>query len=50
MRRAATTLLLALGLLLAGCAGNQSGDTNSDNNIDRAPGQPGNEPTNTPGP
>ncbi len=50
MRRAATALFLSFGLLLAGCGGSQSGDTNTDNQTDQAPGQPGKEPTNAPTP
>ena len=39
MKRSASAVLLALTLLLTACSGNQSGDSNSDNLQDEAPGQ-----------
>ena len=47
MTRPVSALLLALGLLLTGaCDSSQSGgESNPDNQIDQAPGQPGTEPT-----
>lgn len=45
MKRTLTAVLLAAGLLLTGCGGNQSGDSNSDSQTDQAPGQPGDNPS-----
>lgn len=46
MTRTLAALLLALGLsLTAACNGSQSGgSSNPDNQIDEAPGQPGDDP------
>lgn len=43
MKRSLSALLLTLGLLLTGCGDDQSGDSNSDNQVDEAPGQPGDD-------
>ena len=45
MTRPLAALLLTAGLLLTGCGGNQSGDSNSDTQTDQAPGQPGDNPS-----
>ena len=45
MTRPLSALLLAAGLLLTGCGGNLSGDSNSDSQVDQAPGSPGDEPS-----
>ena len=45
MTRALSALLLALGLLLTGaCSSNQSGDSNSDTQVDQKPGREGTDP------
>ena len=43
--RTLSALLLASALALTGCGGMQSGDSNPDNQIDRAPGVEGEDPT-----
>ena len=43
--RALPALLLASALALTGCSGMESGDSNPDNQIDRAPGVEGEDPT-----
>jgi hypothetical protein len=50
MSRRLLAPLLALGLLLVGgCSDSQSGgESNPDNQIDQAPGQPGDEPSAAP--
>lgn len=46
MKRPLTALLLAAGLLLTGaCSERQSGDSNSDSQVDQAPGDPGDQPS-----
>ena len=45
MKRPLAALLLAVGLVLTGCSGNQSGDSNPDRQTDQLPGQPGDAPS-----
>lgn len=41
MKRTLPALLLAAGLLLSGCGGSQSGDSNGESPADEAPGTSG---------
>ena len=52
MTRPLAALLLTAGLILTGCSGNQSGDSNPDRQSDQLPGQPGEAPStqSTPAP
>jgi hypothetical protein len=43
--RALSALLLACALALTGCSGQQSGDSNPDNQQDQAPAEPSGEAT-----